>query len=142
MVVLCDPKYIRNLAEAKRACAAFGENDLRWTGGRIRPDLAFRVKRLPRELRMYKEVTVSRLEGPTSVHGLTPVAVEFGIGEPLDTFEHPENAMYVFGPEDGNVPKAWLSRCHRFVHIPADYCLNLSHAVSIVLNDRRMKELS
>jgi tRNA C32,U32 (ribose-2'-O)-methylase TrmJ len=58
--------------------------------------------------------------------------------EPLTTFVHPDNAVYLFGPEDGSIPKAWLHLCHRFVHIPANHCLNLSTAVAVVLAHRRM----
>jgi tRNA(Leu) C34 or U34 (ribose-2'-O)-methylase TrmL len=54
-------------------------------------------------------------------------------------FEHPADATYVFGPEDGNVPKGALSVCHRFVSIPSHHCLNLAAAVYTVLYDRVVK---
>jgi tRNA(Leu) C34 or U34 (ribose-2'-O)-methylase TrmL len=54
-------------------------------------------------------------------------------------FEHPENALYVFGPEDGSLPKTVRLLCHRFVVIPTHHCLNLAAAVNVVLYDRRLK---
>ncbi len=55
--------------------------------------------------------------------------------EALHTFEHPENALYVFGPEDGSIPRVLLGHCHRFVVIPTRHCLNLATAVASVLWD-------
>src|SRR5262249_49931356 len=69
--------------------------------------------------------------------GAVPMAVEVrDNSEPLTTLEHPEKAVYIFGPEDGSIPKPWLHLCHRFVHIPANHCLNHSTAVTVVLAHR------
>jgi tRNA(Leu) C34 or U34 (ribose-2'-O)-methylase TrmL len=71
---------------------------------------------------------------------VTPVAVELRPqAESLTEFVHPEDALYVFGPEDASIPKAVLTRCHRFVVIPTHHCLNLAAAVNVVLYDRRLK---
>lgn len=71
---------------------------------------------------------------------VVPVAIEVREqAEPLTTFQHPENALYVFGQEDGGLHKASLQRCHRFVIIPSDHCLNQAAAVNAVLLHRRMQ---
>jgi tRNA(Leu) C34 or U34 (ribose-2'-O)-methylase TrmL len=71
---------------------------------------------------------------------VTPVAVELlPHSESLVDFEHPEDALYVFGPEDGGLPKPVRLLCHRFVSIPTHHCLNLAAAVNVVLYDRRLK---
>jgi tRNA(Leu) C34 or U34 (ribose-2'-O)-methylase TrmL len=54
-------------------------------------------------------------------------------------FEHPPNAVYVFGPEDGSVSKPHINHCHRFVVIPTKHCLNLATAVATMLWDRQYK---
>jgi tRNA(Leu) C34 or U34 (ribose-2'-O)-methylase TrmL len=54
-------------------------------------------------------------------------------------FQHPDNAVYVFGPEDGSIPQVLRRHCHRFVKIPAKHCTNLAAAVYIVLYDRAYK---
>jgi tRNA(Leu) C34 or U34 (ribose-2'-O)-methylase TrmL len=94
------------------------------------------LRRLAREDRMkgYRRVSMARddrfWEAPAAV-GLTPVAVELRPGaEHLIDFVHPERALYVFGPEDGSLPKAALARCHRFLWIPTHHCLNLSAAAN------------
>lgn len=77
--------------------------------------------------------------------GLVPIAVERrAASESLADFVHPENALYVFGPEDGSIPKGVLTCCHRFVRIPTvqDIPLNLAAAVNVVLYDRHVKQLA
>jgi tRNA(Leu) C34 or U34 (ribose-2'-O)-methylase TrmL len=149
-VLLIDPKYAHNLGAVVRACAVFGARELRWTGDRATRDM----DRLPREERLhdyrrkvdFAAVSQPLAERPVDLwtrHGsITPVAVEvLDSAEPLTTFVHPQRAVYVFGPEDGGLPKGIRNACHRFVTIPADGCLNLSAAVNVVLYDRMTKAL-
>ena len=136
-VVLIDPKFPHNVGAAIRACSCFGVDSLLWTGNRI--DIS-KYERLPREERMkgYKHVQFSNCRRPLEMFAdAVPVCVEvFENSEPLTTFEHPVNAVYVFGPEDGCIPQVIRRLCHRFVHIPAHFCLNLSAAVNVVLAHR------
>jgi tRNA(Leu) C34 or U34 (ribose-2'-O)-methylase TrmL len=136
-VVLIDPKFSHNVGATIRACSCFGIESFVWTGSRI--ELS-KYQRLPREERMkgYKSVQFENHQRPFDLFDhFTPVCVEvYEQSEPLTTFEHPENALYVFGPEDGRVPQVVRRLCHRFVHIPAHFCLNLSAAVNVVLAHR------
>jgi tRNA(Leu) C34 or U34 (ribose-2'-O)-methylase TrmL len=143
-VILIDPKYPHNVGAVLRACSCFGLKQLWWTGSRVTID-PVKGERLPREERMkgYKEVALCPCDYPLDQFNeslrAVPVAVEVRENsEPLTTFEHPDNAIYLFGPEDGSIPKPWLHRCHRFVHIPANHCLNLSTAAAVILAHRRM----
>jgi tRNA(Leu) C34 or U34 (ribose-2'-O)-methylase TrmL len=68
-----------------------------------------------------------------------PVAVEVVDGaRDLPAYTHPERAFYVFGPEDGSLPKRVLDRCRDVVRIPSG-CLNLAATVNVVLYDRMAK---
>ena len=138
-VVLIDPKFSHNVGATIRACSCFGVESLVWMGSRI--DVS-KYSRLPREERMkgYKSVQFVNDQRPFELfERFTPVCVEvYDNSEPLTTFDHPENAVYVFGPEDGKVPQVIRRLCHRFVHIPAHFCLNLSAAVNVVLAHRLM----
>lgn len=149
-LLLVNPKYGHNVGGAVRAAATLGAEAVWYTGDRVQGDfVSGRGKfRIPREerLRDYGSVRF----GPVDVHRVfddvsqraTPVAVELVPGaEGLEYFEHPEDAVYVFGPEDGSLGTAQLRHCHRFVQIPSDGCVNLAAAVYITLYDRRMKEL-
>jgi tRNA(Leu) C34 or U34 (ribose-2'-O)-methylase TrmL len=142
-VILIDPKYVHNVAAAIRAASCFDITRLVWTGFRV--DLSG-LDRLPREERMkgYRDVVWNHDPADKPFRffapGVTPVCVELlEKSEPLTTFVHPDNGLYVFGPEDGGVPQAIRGLCHRFVHIPASHCLNLAAALNVVLYDRKAK---
>lgn len=142
-IALENPKYGHNVGAAIRAASCFGIEQVFWTGDRVRMDLESK-KRLPREERMkgYGEVEAYEFDMffDAFPKGTVPVAIELTPGaEMLPSFDHPENALYVFGPEDGSIKSVTLRHCHRFVAIPTHHCLNLATAVSVVLYDRRMK---
>ena len=142
-VVLCDPVYAKNAASAMRTCAAYGVTQLWWTGDRITLELKGKG-RWPREERMkgYKSVQLFNHERPLDFFdkGVVPVAIEL---DPTATsllhFEHPDRAVYVFGPEDGSIYHPILRRCYWRVQIPTRHCLNLGQAISTVLWDRHYK---
>ena len=69
------------------------------------------------------------------------VAVEMG-GEPLDSFEHPERALYILGSEDTGLPQSVIDACHERVALPSVRysSYNVAVAGSIVLYDRLAKE--
>jgi tRNA(Leu) C34 or U34 (ribose-2'-O)-methylase TrmL len=142
-IALINPKFPHNVGAAVRACSCFGIEQLWLTGERMLHRVEG-MSRLPREERIkgYKDVAVihddrffDRYQGD-----VTPVAVELlENSEMLTYFEHPENALYVFGPEDGSIEPVWRRHCHRFIVIPTAHCLNLAAAINIVLYDRRLK---
>lgn len=69
-----------------------------------------------------------------------PVAVERVVeATPLPQFEHPERAMYLFGPENGSLDETMLERCAHVVSIPGHECSNLAASVNVVLYDRIAK---
>lgn len=75
-------------------------------------------------------------------YGALLVAVEMG-GEPLETFEHPERAIYLLGSEDNGLPDSVVRACHRHVALPAvrTESYNVAAAGSILMYDRHAKQL-
>lgn len=150
-ILLWDPKHGHNLGGAVRACATLGGDQVMWVGSRIDGDLvgARGKRRIPREERLpeYSHILRGRVSASAAFEhataaGLTPVAVELVAGaQKLDSYVHPEKALYVFGPEDGSLSGLVKSQCHQFVEIPtvAGRCVNLAAAVYLVLWDRRVK---
>ncbi len=57
----------------------------------------------------------------------------------LPEFEHPEKALYVFGPEDGTVEQDVIDKADAVVYIPTVGCMNLAATVNVVLYDRLAK---
>lgn len=114
---------------------------------RLRTDPSSAHKHL--NVRTFAHLT-DALDAVATSTDMSRVVIERGVFRPpeyLDEFEHPERAVYIFGPEDGSVPdEPWLGP-HLTVEIrgaatlasPVQGCLNLATAVSIVLYDRLAK---
>ncbi|PPR79692.1 MAG: hypothetical protein CFH01_00276 [Alphaproteobacteria bacterium MarineAlpha2_Bin1] len=54
----------------------------------------------------------------------------------LPKFRHPQKAIYILGPEKGNLSKNIISSCKYTVKIPTKFCINLAMAGAIVMYDR------
>lgn len=142
-IALVNPKYPHNVGAAIRAASCFGIKQVFYSGDRLGLD---KLDRIPREERMkgYKDVTLYQYDYffDTFPEGTTPVAVEVRENaEILPFFEHPDNPLYVFGPEDGGLDRAIMKHCHRVVIIPTRHCVNLSAAVYMTLYDRHIKRM-
>jgi tRNA(Leu) C34 or U34 (ribose-2'-O)-methylase TrmL len=70
------------------------------------------------------------------------VCIEFAVGaSSLPRFEHPDKAIYVFGPEDGSLPQELVDKAHHVVYVPTNGCMNLAATVNVVLYDRLAKTM-
>ncbi len=65
------------------------------------------------------------------------VAVEF-LPDAVDlpSFRHPQQAVYILGPEKGNVSDEMLARCDHKIKIPMKFCINVGVAGALVMYDR------
>jgi tRNA(Leu) C34 or U34 (ribose-2'-O)-methylase TrmL len=99
------------------------------------------MEKLPRQLRSkhYNNIIFEHVDKIIPTEGYVPVCIEVDGTIELSNFHHPDKAMYIFGPEYGSVPSHIKRFCHYIVKIQTYGCLNLSHAVSIVLYDRNTK---
>lgn len=143
-LLLINPKYPHNVGAAVRAASCLGAGVVLFTGDRVSLTGGRGSARLPREERMkdYQNVEIKHVDQHEVFKRMrgTPVAVELvPNAQPLPAFEHPEDAVYVFGPEDGSLSRAVLGLCHEFVRIPSNHCLNLGAAVNLTLYDRMIK---
>ena len=156
-IVLDNPKYGRNVSQIIRLASGYGFKQVWYTGKRVsltdpsqnidgmagkKGKKGKNKARLPREERMkgYKKVEIRQHDRPFDFfnRGVVPIAIELREGaQMLHNFEHPENAVYVFGPEDGSVNSELLRQCHHLLVIPVEHCLNLATAASTVLWDRQ-----
>lgn len=144
-VALWNPKYAFNVAQAIRIASCYNVPQVWFNGSRVPLD-GSKKERLPREERMkgYQDVEICHGEYFFDAFSsdIVPVAVELTpSSENLMHFEHPDKAVYVFGPEDGSLPKVAKMHCHRVIQIPTRHCLNLSMAVGTILYDRHYKRV-
>ncbi|MDY7015336.1 MAG: TrmH family RNA methyltransferase [Cyanobacteriota bacterium] len=141
-IFMFDPRDPFNVGAAVRAASCFGVEQV-WITGKRCAEKVWAAKRIPREERMkgFSDVDIILENQPFDYFkNAVPVAIELLPGsENLLAFEHPDNAIYVFGPEDGSVPSSARGLCHRRVFIPTKHCTNLGAAIYLVLYDRLMK---
>ena len=71
---------------------------------------------------------------------VTVVCVDLVEGAiPLPEFEHPDKAIYIFGPEDGTISQQVIDRADAVVYVPTVGCMNLAASVNVLLYDRLAK---
>jgi len=131
------PKSEPNVGGALRAAYCYGASMVAIQGQRYR-------KFSTDTMKAWRHVPV--LDVPSLVDaipfGCVPVCVELADNaRSLVNFCHPERAFYIFGPEDGSVPKSLTDR-FLTVAAPTDFCMNLAATVNVVLYDRRAKRHS
>ncbi len=61
---------------------------------------------------------------------------------PLPDFDHPDKAIYVFGPEDGTIDQDIIDSADAVVYVPTIGCMNLASSVNVLLYDRMAKTAS
>ena len=127
---LVNPKTPENVGSVLRAAGCYGVNSVFYTG--VRYDRAKECQKIPL-------IGIEDLQQVIPL-GCTPVAVELIKGAtPLPEFTHPEQAFYIFGPEDGTLDKSVRAWCKHVVFIPTVGCMNLAATVNVVLYDRLAK---
>ena len=139
---LSNPKSPENVNSVKRAAGNFRVDSIFYTG-----------KRYPRALKLNPATTnMSRdvsLKIPVigvaclineAPDNMAIVCVEFAEGAiPLPEYQHPHNALYIFGPEDGTISQEIIDRADAVVYVPTNGCMNLAATVNVVLYDRLTK---
>lgn len=135
---LVNPKSPENVGSVLRAAGCYGVNSVFYTG--VRYD---RAKEFVTDTKkVCQRIPLIGIEDLQQVIplGCTPVAVELVKGaKPLPEFTHPEQAFYIFGPEDGTLDKSVRAWCKHVVYIPTVGCMNLAATVNVVLYDRLAK---
>ncbi len=135
---LVNPKSPTNVGAVMRAAGCYGADTVRYTGqrydraARFNTDTKGVASRIP--LLPVKDM-LSGLSAEVKV-----VCVELVEGATaLPDFDHPDKALYVFGPEDGSLEQALIDRAYAVVYVPTFGCMNLAATVNVVLYDRMAK---
>ena len=136
---LSNPKSPSNVGSVVRACGCFSADQIFYTGiryDRAEPfytDTANRRHEIPL-------TNIDCLTEPPISPGVRLVCVELCENAlPLTDYNHPEQAVYLFGPEDYSLSQETIDKADDVVFIPTIGCLNLSASVNLVLYDRMIK---
>lgn len=142
---LLNPKSPDNVNSVMRAAGNFRIDRVFYSGTRY----PLALKRNPTTLNMSRKVSENiPLSGLSHLidnapENLTIVCVELAENAiPLPEFQHPENAFYIFGPEDSSISQDIIDRADAVVYIPTAGCMNLAATVNVVLYDRLSKSSS
>lgn len=139
---LCNPKSPENVGSVMRAAGNYCVDSVLYTG-----------RRYPRAVELNPDIpqmsrSVSQGIPLSGVNCLLDevademqiVCVEFAMNAtPLPEYQHPENAFYIFGPEDGTLSQEVIDSADAVVYVPTQGCMNLSATVNVLLYDRMIK---
>lgn len=135
---LSDPKSPSNVGAVMRAAGCFGVDAVVYTGKRYARAAQFNPDTKNISQKIPLTATTELLDNLPE--GITIVCVELVEGAiPLPDYQHPDQALYIFGPEDGTISQVLIDRADDVVYVPTIGCLNLAAAVNVVLYDRMAK---
>jgi len=141
MITICltNPKSPTNVGGVMRASGCFGVDQVLYTGNRynVAKKFATDTQNITSDIGLVhvdeflshktpgqKVICVDLVEGATA----------------LPHFQHPEEAIYVFGPEDGSLSQEMINAADAVVYMPTRGSLNLAASVNVLLYDRVAKD--
>jgi tRNA(Leu) C34 or U34 (ribose-2'-O)-methylase TrmL len=135
---LVNPKSATNVASILRACGCYGASSVFYTGQRFgyAKDFNADTKRMRH---LIPTIGVDDLLAFKPKHAKSVVIELVEDATPLPEFDHPDNAFYIFGPEDASVPKEIVEQADHVVYIPTKNSMNLAATANVVLYDRLAK---
>lgn len=141
---LINPKDAQNVGSVLRAIGCYQANDVYYTGNRY----AYALRHNTDTHNIQSQTDISKVDDLLAVPSshmpadTKVVCIELVEGAtPLPDFEHPENALYIFGPEDGNIGQKIINQADEVVYIPTIGCMNLAATANVVLYDRMAKSV-
>ncbi len=138
LIGLSNPKSPANVGAVMRAAGCFGVDAVYYTGKRF--ERAAKYSTDTKDISQKIPLTVVDNLLDTVPAGVKVVCVEIVEGAiPLSDYQHPERALYLFGPEDGTLSQATIDAADAVVYVPTVGCLNLAASVNILLYDRQAK---
>ena len=132
------PKADVNVGSLLRSAASLGAAFVFTIGRRY-------TQEAPDTTRAWRHVPLWHFEAFADLRAALPfhcwlVGIELDErARPLQTFCHPERAVYLLGAEDQGLNEAMRAACNELVQLPGTHCLNVATAGAIVLYDRVVK---
>ena len=133
---LFNPKHPINVGSCLRAAKCFNVQFVVSTGRRYKR-VASDTPNTPQHIPFFSSVENLKDYIPFN-H--VPVAVDLiSTAKSIVDYQHPPQAFYIFGPEDGTLGNSITSWCRDIIYVPTVHCMNLAATVHVVLYDRMYK---
>ncbi len=139
---LTDPKSPENVGAVMRAAGCYGVQAVSYTGNRFNKALQQNPKLQTDTRNMLDEIPLEHVSDFQQAvpSGFRTVAVELVEGATsLIDYQHAEQAVYIFGPEDRSIDRDVVAWCDDVIYVPTRGCMNLAATVNVVLYDRIAK---
>ncbi len=139
---LMNPKSPENVASVMRAAANFRVDSVFYTGKRYSRAVKLNPGAPDISRKLSQSIPLSEVSSliDETAEKLNIVCVEFAENAiALPVYQHPHNAMYIFGPEDGSINQQVIDRADAVIYVPTIGCMNLAATVNVVLYDRLSK---
>ncbi|MCD9526794.1 RNA methyltransferase [Photobacterium carnosum] len=139
IIGLSNPKSPTNIGAVLRAAGCYKADAVIYTGTRYDKAAKFQTD----TKKMAQTIPLSGVESMLDnlPKDMKIVCVDFAEGATLlPHFQHPDKAIYIFGPEDGSISQDVANRADHVVYVPTVGCMNLAASVNVVLYDRLAKQ--
>lgn len=139
---LVNPKNPDNVGSVMRAAGNYRVDSVFFTGTRYLRALEFQTQPVNTERQVGRNIPLSKVacllnDAP---QGMQIVCIEFAENAiSLPEYQHPEQAFYIFGSEDGSISQEIIDKANAVVYVPTVGCMNLAATVNVVLYDRLAK---
>ena len=137
-----NPKTSINVDGVMRACGCYQAQSVFYTGPRYELSLRSNAQYQVDTKQAAKRIPLNKVDSLLEAvpENCKIVCVDLIMGAtPLPDFEHPENALYIFGPEDGTIAQHIVDNADAVVYVPTIGCMNLAASVNVLLYDRLSK---
>jgi len=151
-IALTNPKTPTNVGAVMRAAGCYQADQIIYNGNRFAQAAKYHKQKLQTDtFNMQDKIPLLQVESfinikdslesiPSSAKIICVDLVEGAT--PLPHFVHPEQAVYIFGPEDSSVRQEVIDIADDVVYVPTIGCMNLAATVNVLLYDRLAKSLT
>lgn len=142
---LINPKTPENVSAVMRAAGNYRLDNVYYTGSRYPRAVKLHPGMVNMSRKVSQNISLSGVNCLIDDIAKIPtdmkiVCIEFAENAlPLPDYQHPENALYIFGPEDGSITQDVIDKADDVVYIPTEGCMNIAATVNVVLYDRLSK---
>lgn len=139
---LINPKSPDNVGAILRASANYQVDSVFYTGVRYQQALKRAGRSVDMSRKLGKDIPIYQADCllDSTPEDVKIICIEFAENAiALPEFQHPERALYIFGPEDGSIEQEIIDKADHVVFVPTISCMNLSASVNVLLYDRMAK---